>query len=112
MSPDGSTLLFRALSTPYKFTPNEKRLLNAFAELLVERVAEGRTFTCLITSDKELHKLNKKFLGRDYSTDVLSFPALSANGNLGDMAISVERAEVQARYFGHDRLDEIRLLML
>jgi probable rRNA maturation factor len=31
---------------------------------------------------------------------------------LGEIAISVERAEAQARSFGHSRLDEIRILML
>ncbi len=112
MSPDGSTVLFRALSTQNKFTANEKRLLNAFLHVLMERVSGGRAFTCLVTSDRELRKLNHEFLGRDYPTDVLSFPALPANGVLGEMAISAERAEAQARKYGHDRLDEVRLLML
>ncbi len=50
-------------------------------------------------------------MGHDYATDVLSFPS-AGNGDLGELAISAERAAVQAEHFGHSRLDEIRVLML
>jgi len=55
--------------------------------------------------------LNKQFLGQDYATDVLSFPS-GMPGHLGELAISVERAEEQANSFGHTLVDEIRVLML
>ena len=112
MSPGGSTVLFRALPSKSQFTITEKRQLKSLAQRLSQDVAEGRTFTCLITSDRELHKLNSQFLGHDYATDVLSFPSGTTEGELGDLAISVEHAEAQARQFGHTRLDEIRILML
>jgi rRNA maturation RNase YbeY len=52
--------------------------LESFAEVLQKRVAGGREFHCLITGDAELQKLNQQFRGKDYPTDVLSFPALNA----------------------------------
>lgn len=112
MSSDGSTLLFRALPANHKFTASEKLRLSRFIELLAERIGAGRAFTCLITTDKELQNLNHRFRGHDYATDVLSFPALSPNADLGEMAISAERATAQARQYGHDRVDEVRILML
>jgi len=42
---------------------------------------------------------------------VLPFPA-EDGAALGKLAISANRASVQARQFGHSRLDEIRILML
>jgi probable rRNA maturation factor len=75
-------------------------------------VAAGRAFTCLVTNDRELRRLNNDFLGHDYPTDVLSFPAPNANGNLGEIAISAERAAAQAQEFGHSTVDEIRILLL
>src|SRR5262249_28449327 len=57
-------------------------------------------------------------LGRDYATDVLSFPEpeirflASARNPLGELAISAGRAAKQARRYGHSQLDEIRILML
>jgi probable rRNA maturation factor len=112
MSPDGSTVLFRAFPSQSQFTITEKRQLKSFARRLSQDVAEGRRFTCLITSDDELRCLNSQFLRHDYATDVLSFPSGAGAGELGDLAISADRAVAQARKLGHSRLDEIRILML
>lgn len=106
MSP-GSTLLFGA-----KFSPQDKRVLRQFARAISTCIAGGRTFACLLTNDRELQRLNKDFLGHDNPTDVLSFPEAKANGNLGEIAISVERASAQAEEFGHSAVEEIRILML
>lgn len=112
MSPGGSTVLFRALPRKSQFTITEKRQLKSLAQHLSQDVAAGRTFTCLITSDDELRRLNSQFLRHNYATDVLSFPSGATEGELGDLAISADRAEVQAQEFGHSRLDEVRILML
>jgi probable rRNA maturation factor len=56
--------------------------------------------------------LNRTFLGHDYATDVLSFPYGLSGLNLGELIVSLERAEAQAAEFGHTRMDEIRILML
>jgi probable rRNA maturation factor len=111
MSP-GSTLLFGAIPAQLKFPPIEKSNLAKFARSLSSEVAAGRSFTCLIADDRKLRHLNLTFLNNDCPTDVLSFPSPNHLDDLGEIAISVERAEAQAREFGHARLDEIRLLML
>ena len=112
MSPDSSTLLFGAIPAELKFSSQQKKTLKRFAQKLSIQVAGRRAFTCLITDDRELQRLNKDFLGRDYATDVLSFPAAAGAPELGEIAISVERAAAQARDFGHSPIDEIRILML
>jgi probable rRNA maturation factor len=66
----------------------------------------GHSVTCLITDDRELRELNRKFLRKDFPTDVLSFP--SSN----EIAISLDRAAAQAAEFGHSIEDELRILML
>lgn len=90
----------------------DRAALRAFAARLRDEVADGATFCARITSDRELRQLNHDFLGKDYATDVLSFPAPSPDGALGDIAISVERAEAQASEFGHDTTTEIEVLLL
>ena len=85
--------------------------LEAFAEVLRKRVAKGREFHCRITNDEELQALNNNFLGKDYPTDVLSFPSDEPD-RIGDIAISLNRARAQARQFGHSPEDEIRILLL
>ncbi len=111
MSPGDSTVLFKPLPAQFRLTSPEKRLLKNFSKNLSRDVVDGLPFTSLITSDRELHNLNRQFLGHDYPTDVLSFPS-AMPGHLGELAISVERADAQANSFGHSRVDEIRVLML
>ncbi len=107
MRPSDDLVLFRRAPSSLRRLP-----LKEFAHTLRDAVAGGRGFHCLITDDSELRRLNRRFLGADYATDVLSFPAADANGSLGEVAISAARAAAQAREFGHSRLDEIRILML
>jgi probable rRNA maturation factor len=86
--------------------------LRAFAEQLRDEVAGGQAFCCLLADDRELRRLNRQFLGKDYPTDVLSFPEPGPDDFLGELAISVERAREQARLLGHTVEVEIRILML
>jgi probable rRNA maturation factor len=89
--------------------------LESFADILRVRVARGREFHCRITNDDELQRWNAQFRGKDSATDVLSFPSGGGGsicGPIGDIAISTQRARVQAREWGHALEDEIRILML
>jgi probable rRNA maturation factor len=112
MSPEGSSLLFQAIPASLRFRPEQKRALRRFAKDLSRRVANGRAFCCLLTNDEALQKLNNQFRQLDQPTDVLSFPRNMGNGELGELAISVERAAGQAQQYGHGVLDEVRILML
>jgi probable rRNA maturation factor len=96
-------------STSFLFqhpSPKVRRTeLRRFLKDLAEELLPERSVTCLIASDVELQKLNRKFRGQDYPTDVLSFPP-------DDMAISFERAAAQAAELGHNVEDELRILIL
>jgi probable rRNA maturation factor len=84
-----------------------------FAVTLQRRLTGGRPFHCLLTDDAELRRLNRQFRAKNKLTDVLSFPAgIAPAGSLGDIAVSIDRARVQARDFGHRIVDEVRILML
>src|SRR5436309_12709995 len=110
-SPEGSSVTFRRVPAALRRAPIER-----FALKLQDEVAQGRAFDCLISGDAELRRLNRDFRGKDYPTDVLSFPAApqppAPSPRLGDVAISLPRARVQAREFGHSITQEIRVLML
>jgi probable rRNA maturation factor len=109
-SPPSSTVTFRRVPPDFS-----RRAIERFARRLQLEVAQGRPFDCLITSDAELRRLNLKFLGKDHPTDVLSFPGPrppAPGPHLGDIAISFPRARAQAGAFGHNTVQEIRILML
>jgi len=67
---------------------------------------------CVIAGDAELRRLNKRFRGKNSTTDVLSFPSAGGNVFAGDVAISADRARAQATEHGHSIDDELRILML
>lgn len=78
------------------------RELRSFLQQAINLLPEkDRTsVSILITLDEEIAALNEKFRGIDSPTDVLSFPSEAENfengDHLGDIAISVERAAIQA----------------
>jgi len=67
--------------------------------------------TIAFVSDSKIRQLNRQFRGVDKTTDVLSFP-IDDEGNLGDIAISVETAVRQAKENGLTLNGEIAQLIL
>ena len=94
--------------------------------------AQGVDFPCevdvLLTGDQGIHAINLEMRGVDRPTDVLSFPALSlAEGELptqedadpatglvplGDMCLSMERVQAQAKEYGHSNRRELAYLVV
>ena len=107
MSSDHSPLLFQHSSRRVRREP-----LRVFLDELVRKIARGRSVVCLITTDREIRALNRRFRAKDAATDVLSFPSGSENGAAGEIAISLDRAAAQAREHGHSLDEEVRILML
>jgi probable rRNA maturation factor len=75
----------------------------------------------VVTGDEALQELSSRFLGADRPTDVLAFPDdtrgpfVGAPGHpryLGDVVVSLPRAEAQAREASHDLEAELQLLVI
>ena len=107
MPAEQTTLLFHSATPGFS-----RRPARAFAKRLASEVTGGRPFTCLITGDLEMQRLNRDFRKQDHATDVLSFPSRQTLGFLGDIAISFEHAQRQAAEYGHGIGQEIEILML
>ena len=64
-----------------------------------------------LVDDTEMQKLNKKHLGRDYPTDVLSFNINSetpdGSAYLGDIVVNEDQALRQASEYGNDKEHEL-----
>lgn len=80
--------------------------------------ADQRNATIVFVADAAIMKLNRQFRGRNYATDVLSFPAeaeafeTESEADLGDVVISVERAATQAKENGLTFSNEVAQLIL
>jgi probable rRNA maturation factor len=71
----------------------------------------------VLVDDARIQALNRDFLAHDAPTDVLSFPADEPDPEtgrryLGDVVISLVRAEEQARERGHAAEAEMQLLVV
>jgi probable rRNA maturation factor len=83
------------------------------------RITE-KEFVVLLTNDRTIRRLNRRFRNKDTATDVLSFPGSVLlnqdlgfeTGYLGDIIISVERACQQARERKHRLERELRILVI
>ena len=90
------------------------------AALAAEGVAVPCEVDVLLTDDEGIHQINLEQRGVDAPTDVLSFP-LGVDGKydvdenngckmLGDIVISMERAQEQANLYGHPLQREVAFL--
>jgi probable rRNA maturation factor len=97
-----------------RVTGLQEDALDRFVTRAKRAVRLRGSVTVLVTSSRELRRLNQRFRGKDNPTDVLSFPAppLSVGRFAGDVAISAEIAKENARRLGHSAADEIKVLTL
>ena len=79
---------------------------------------ENQELSILLTDDKKIRELNKKYRGQDRATDVLSFPQNDREENeldyhlMGDVVISTVTAKRQAAEHGLTLEEEIVLLLI
>jgi probable rRNA maturation factor len=88
----------------------------AIEETLRREQRDDAEVSVLIANDVTIRSLNRAYRGIDSPTDVLAFAMNEGSFTnlnphvLGDVVISVERAQVQAKSIGHSFCEELRLL--
>ena len=85
-----------------------RRVLRAAAAALRVR----GELALVLAGDGLLRRLNRVYRGRDKTTDVLSFPGDGGEAGLGDIVISVAKAERNARGLGRTLGQELDVLAL
>lgn len=95
----------------------QRRIQKLIAHILKsEGLALETILNVVFTDNATIHELNKRFLDRDHPTDVLSFNVHteylpSELPILGDVYISVEKANEQAESFQVTFQDELKRLV-
>ena len=101
-----------------------KDLIEKMRQVIEESLKyEGLSLNCeislLFVDNARIKELNSAYRGKDQATDVLSFPQYEDMASisdyeekpaLGDIVISLERAEEQAQEFGHSLQREVCFL--
>ena len=120
---NGLMIYFENSQDGMEITYKLKRLVRLSVEAAL--AFEGYGNTCEVsvtfTDDAGIRELNRSFRNIDSATDVLSFPLFDFEGSeepavdelenmLGDIVISLERAEAQAEEYGHSFEREVAFL--
>ncbi|MFL6203470.1 MAG: rRNA maturation RNase YbeY [Thermoanaerobaculia bacterium] len=106
------------LQNPNRYPEAAARRLRPWLERLTAALVEGpASLGVRFASDRELHRMNRDYRGKDRPTDVLSFPGSSGETpdggrHLGDVLISVPTARRQAEDRGHPAERELKVLLL
>ena len=109
----------------FEVTYKQKILIRRAIEetLSYEGFKNNAEISVTFTDNEGIRKLNREFRGLDKPTDVLSFPLTDYEavnvpcadeicGSLGDVVLSLERANEQADEYGHSFDREIAFLVV
>lgn len=108
-------ITFEVLET-YQSKVDTQVLEKAIMGVFEQQSAPSETdMTFVISDDEQLRSLNYHYRDIDAPTDVLSFPAdfndpENNRPYLGDVVVSLPRAEFQAEEGGHSLMAELQLL--
>jgi probable rRNA maturation factor len=96
--------------------PVPKKAICAFAERVLDAInAENWHITIVFCSDTFIHLLNREYRKKDEPTDVLSFTTGEMRRGVfyaGDIVISVETLEQNAREFSVEKEEELRRIII
>ncbi|OQX56655.1 MAG: rRNA maturation RNase YbeY [Candidatus Cloacimonas sp. 4484_209] len=83
-----------------------------------EGIDKDEEINCIFTDNSTIQELNRKYRGIDMPTDVLSFSFIEGENSgyrdkmFGDVYISVQMAEQNAKRYKHNLFEELKLLFV
>jgi len=99
-------------STSFRLV-KEKEYNHVIGNIISREGYTGGEINIIFTSDKAILNLNKKFLSRDYSTDVIVFSNSFKNTVTGDVYISIDRIrENSIKYSEGDFERELKRIII
>ena len=93
------------------------QIVSAAVEAALAHRGRSGEITVTLVDDEAIHEINRSYRNVDRPTDVISLPseegesiAAIPDGFLGDIIISIPRAEAQAEEYGHSFRRELSFL--
>ncbi len=92
----------------YRLPSSLKKKILTLSKRITKGERKNLSTSLIFIGDAEMRKLNRRFRGKNKTTDVLSFP-IETNGKKaeGEIYISFPQAKRQARLFGNQTEGEI-----
>ncbi len=81
-------------------------------ETMIREAGGGGGVELKFCEDREIRLLNRRFLGIDSPTNVLSFPSDEEDSFLGSLCVSIETIEREALLYGVGRMEHLCRMIL
>ena len=94
------------ISEDRNFSFNKTNLKNFIKELVLAEKFKAGDISIVLCSDEYLIEINKSYLDHDYFTDIITFDYSGGKTVSGDLMISLDRVEDNARQNKVDVLHE------
>ena len=104
-----------AIATPQETVAVDRKRVREIVRAVLD--GEGKAdaeISLAFVDNQTIHTLNKRYLGHDEPTDVLSFPLSEPNVKklAGELVVGAEVAKAQAEERGHDVQAELALYVI
>ena len=76
---------------------NESKIADWIKSVIEENDKQLTTLNFILTSDKEVHRINKQYLQHDTYTDIITFPMSETEVIKGDIFVSIDRIKDNAK---------------
>ncbi|MBO8474697.1 MAG: rRNA maturation RNase YbeY [Bacteroidetes bacterium] len=93
----------------FKYKSLNNRWLKMVAESEIRRIGDISIIFC---SDNYILEVNRKYLGHDYFTDIITFDYCSGNVLSGDLFISVDSVKENSVEYGTEFEDELNRVIV
>lgn len=93
----------------FKYKSLNNRWLRMVAESEIRRIGDISIIFC---SDNYILDINRKYLGHDYFTDIITFDYCSGNVLSGDLFISVDTVKENSVEYGTEFEDELNRVIV
>ncbi|MGC9470420.1 MAG: rRNA maturation RNase YbeY [Bacteroidales bacterium] len=94
------------------FRENKRKVVQWIRYVLEKEGKKAGSINIITTGDREIERLNKEFLGRSYSTDVISFPMNRGEKIEGEIYISLDTVTENAKQFKVTAREEWRRVVI
>ncbi|MBM4315101.1 MAG: rRNA maturation RNase YbeY [Deltaproteobacteria bacterium] len=101
-----------------KISLDSRRIRRSLKRLMNELGCEDRELSLVLVDDEQIREINRTYLNRDRSTNVISFSMGEGEFGtinprlLGDIVLSAETAARDAAAAGIDQMDEVEFLLI
>lgn len=76
---------------------NESKIKNWIKSVIEENGKQLTVLNFILTSDEEVHRINKQYLQHDTYTDIITFPMSDKEVIEGDIFVSIDRIKDNAK---------------